>query len=147
MKRAGTKMTDGERFVLFPLGKKRFAFPAAMVTEFAGQDEPHQFPHTTSLLTGVLLRRGRIIPVADIAPVLVGPEAPQRKFYLIAARATVKGPEWMAIPVTGECELADSELLPVAGDLPPYVCGLLSLEDEIVEVIDLERLMDAEVHA
>jgi chemotaxis signal transduction protein len=147
MKKLGTRVNDATRFVLFPLGKKRFAFPAFMVTEFAGQDEPHRFPHTSPLVTGVLLRRGRIVPVADIAPMLVGPEAPQRKFYLIATRATVKGPESTAIPVTGECELADSELLPVQGELPPYVCGLLALQDEIVEVIDLERLMNAEVHA
>jgi chemotaxis signal transduction protein len=140
-------ITSAARFVLFPLGKKRFAFPAAMVTEFAGQDQPQQFPHTSPLLTGVLLRRGRIVPVADIAPVLVGPAAPQRKFYLIATRDTAKGSEWTAIPVTGECELVDSELLPLAGQLQPYVCGLLSLQGEIVEVIDLERLMEAGVAA
>jgi chemotaxis signal transduction protein len=138
---------DTSRFVLFPLGKKRFAFPAAIVTEFAGQDQPQQFPHISPLVTGVLLRRGRIVPVADIAPVLVGPAAPQRKFYLIATRSTVKGPEWTAIPVTGECELVDSELLPVTGQLQPYVCGLLSLQGEIVEVIELEQLMDRGVDA
>jgi chemotaxis signal transduction protein len=52
-----------------------------------------------------------------------------------------------AIPVTGECELANAEQLPVTGKLPPYVCGLLSLHDEIIEVLDIERLISAEVRS
>ena len=45
------------------------------------------------------------------------------------------------MPVTGECELATGEVLPPATKLPAYVQGLLSLEDEIVEIVDLERLI------
>jgi chemotaxis signal transduction protein len=49
--------------------------------------------------------------------------------------------------VTGECELIDAEQLPVTGKLPAYVCGLLSLKDEIVEVLDIEKLMSSGVGA
>jgi chemotaxis signal transduction protein len=128
-------------FVLFPIGKKRFALPAGSVTELARPDREQTFPHTSKLLTGVLIRRGHIIPVCDVAPVLVGPDAPPRKFYLIATRKFSDTSEWTAIPVSGECELATTELLPPAGKLPKYVIGLLSLENEIVEVVELERLI------
>ena len=131
--------------MLFPLGKKRFALPAECVSELAHQDEPQAFPHTTPLLTGVVLRRNQIVPVADVAPVLVGPDAPLRKFYLVVNRPGKIRAGRAAIPVTGECELADAEQLPVTGKLPAYVCGLLSLKDEIVEVLDIEKLMSAEV--
>ena len=134
-------------FVLFPLGKKRFALLADTVTELARPDWLHTFPHTTPWLSGVLWRRGKIIPVCDIAPVLIGPDAPERKFYLITARKERSSGEWTAVPVTGECELASSELLPVTGKVPGYVCGLISLENEIVEVIDLERVMVPEGNA
>jgi chemotaxis signal transduction protein len=40
--------------------------------------------------------------------------------------------------------LSSSQLLPPTGKLAAYVCGLLSLETEIVEVIDLEKLMSEE---
>jgi chemotaxis signal transduction protein len=133
--------------VLFPLGKKRFALPAENVSELARQDEPQSFPHTTPLLTGVLLRRNQIVPVADVAPVLVGSDAPARKFYLIVNRRGSATLRRTAIPVTGECELADAEQLPVTGNLPSYVCGLLSLKDEIVEVLDMDRLISGEVRA
>jgi chemotaxis signal transduction protein len=95
----------------------------------------------------VLIRRGHIVPVCDVAPVLVGPDAPARKFFLIATRKFAGASEWTAIPVTGECELATTELLPPAGKLPKYVIGLLSFANEIVEVIELERLIGTEAAA
>ena len=134
---------EGNRFVLFPIGKKRFALPAAQVTELAKPDELHTFPHTTPLLTGVLVRRGHIVPVCDVAQVLIGPQAPPRRFYLIATRQFGDGrAEWTAIPVTGECELTNAELRPRTGVLPDYVTGLVALENEIVEVISLERIAE-----
>ena len=138
---------NGESFVLFPIGTKRFALPAGAVTELARPDRLQAFPQTTPLLAGVLLRRGRIVPVCDVAPVLVGPEAPARKFFLIANRNFGSSKEWTAVPVTGECELVNAEQLPVTGKLPKYVTGLLSLPDEIVEVLDLDLLNAVEAQA
>ncbi len=135
-----------ERFVLFPIGRRRFALAAEAVTELARPDRLQAFPHTTPLLSGVLYRRGAVIPVCDVAQVLVGPDAPSRKFYLIAKRTLPTGEkEWTAIPVTGECELAPADMLPPAGKVEPYVRGLLAFANEIVEVIDLDKLMEAEV--
>lgn len=131
-------------FVLFPLGKKRFALPAEKVAELAKPDELQSFPHTTRNLTGVLVRRGEIIPVCDIAPVVMGPDSPARRFYLIAKRKFDSATELTALPVSGECELRSTEPVAVAGKLPDYVVNLLSLEDEIVEVLDLEQVVIAE---
>jgi two-component system, chemotaxis family, chemotaxis protein CheV len=135
---------NSEKFVLFPLGKRRFALRATAVTELAIPDVLQPFPHTTPLLTGVLLRRGHIIPVLDVAQVLIGPNAPQRKFYLIASRKFARNEELTAVPVSGECELLSAEMGAPAGRLPKYVIGLLNLKDEIVEVIELEKLAAVE---
>lgn len=136
-----------DKFVLFPLGERRFALVAETVKELAQPDTLQVFPHTTPLIAGVLHRRGRVVPVLDIAPILLGPKAPPRKFYLIANRSFGETKEWTAVPVTGECELTTAEMLPPTGKLPHYVRGLLSLEDEIVEVIDLDRFASGEVAA
>ncbi len=138
---------EDSSFVLFPLGRKRFAMPAYQVTELARPGRVQSFPHTTNLFTGVLLRRGKIIPVCDVAQALVKSERPEGRFYLIAARPTQGITEWTAIPVTGECELITATMIPPAGKMPPYVQGLLSLENEIVEVIDLDKLIKPEVPA
>lgn len=132
-------------YVLFPMGGKRFALPAELVEELARPDHLQTFPHCTPLLTGVLVRRGKIVPVCDVAQILVGPEAPPRKFYLIANREATSRQEWTAIPVTGECELASLEpARPLAGQ-PAYVSGVLATGEERVAVVDLEKLMAAEV--
>jgi chemotaxis signal transduction protein len=144
MSTLATMQEGSASYVLFPLGKKRFALPAGCVTELARPDHLHAFPHTTPLLTGVLVRRGHIIPVCDVAQVLIGPDAPPRKFYLIATRKFDGAKsEWTAIPVTGECELTNAELHPRTAALPEYVTGLLSLQDEIVEVVSLEKMAEA----
>jgi chemotaxis signal transduction protein len=49
--------------------------------------------------------------------------------------------------VSGECELTNAELLSPTGKLPGYVRGLLSLKNEIVEVVDLEKLLAPEANA
>ena len=74
----------------------------------------------------------------------MGPNTPPRKFYLIANRQFESRQEWTAIPVTGECELASGEPLQAGGKLPEYVTGLLSLDHETIEVLDLEKLIDME---
>ncbi len=131
-------------YVLFPMGAKRFALPAEFVEELARPDHLQTFPHCTPLLTGVLVRRGKIVPVCDVAQLLVGPDAPPRKFYLIANREAVSRQEWTAIPVTGECALASLEpARPDAGQ-PPYVSEMLEAGDERIAVVDLEKLIPPE---
>jgi len=44
--------------------------------------------------------------------------------------------------VTGECELANAEVVARTESLPSYVTGLLSLHGEIVEIVDLERVAE-----
>jgi chemotaxis signal transduction protein len=134
----------GKSYVLFPLGKKRFALPAEAVTELARPDSVQTFPHRTPLLTGVLVRRGRIVPVCDVAQVLVGPATPPRKFYLIANCKRESRQELTAVPVTGECELASAPRMPLTGKEPQYISGLLAMGEETVEIVALEKLISAE---
>jgi chemotaxis signal transduction protein len=134
-------LARGNSYVLFPMGDKRFAFPAEMVTELSRPDHPQTFPHRTPLLAGVLVRRGKIVPVLDIAQLLIGPDAPPRKFYLITNRKLESGQEPTAVPVTGECELASLEPVPAPAGQPAYVLGTLQAGDQPVAVVDLEKLI------
>jgi chemotaxis signal transduction protein len=131
-------------YVLFPLGKERFALPAETVTELARPDNVQTFPHRTPLLTGVLVRRGKIIPVCDVAQVLVGSAAPPRKFYLIANCKIDSRQELTAVPVTGECELASAPRAPLTGKEPSYISGLLTIADETISIVALEKLISVE---
>jgi len=140
-------------YVLFPMGEKRFALPSDVVTELARPDHLQTFPHSTPLLAGVLVRRGRIVPVYDVAQLLVGPAAPPRKFYLIANRQIDSRNEWTAIPVTGECELInlppgesglEQDQETQDHDRPEYVVGFVNAGDVTVPVVDLQKLISME---
>ena len=71
-------------FVLLRIGAHRFALPAALVAELAPPVQLHEFPHTSPSVSGVIVRRGRILPVYDAGSLLLGKEASGQQFYLVA---------------------------------------------------------------
>ena len=131
-------------WVLLHVGNRRFALPAESVMELAPPVRLHNFPHTSTLIAGVIVRRGRIVPVYDVSPILCGCESSVHRFYLVAERGFGNASEASAIPVNGECELATSEMLPRHENAPSYFAGTLAIENENIDVLDLQELVSAE---
>jgi chemotaxis signal transduction protein len=133
---------SGDRsFVLPQIGDRRFALSADIVAELAPPVRLHTFPHDSPSIAGVVVRRGHIVPVYDVGPVLIGKPSSAQRFYLIARRRIGNATEFGAIPVNGECELATGRLQQPAAERPAYVSGTLSIGDESVDVLDLEALV------
>jgi chemotaxis signal transduction protein len=130
-----------DSFVLLHLANRRFALPARLVAELAPPVRLHSFPHTSPLLAGVIVRRGRIVPVYDAARVFSGKTSLANRFYLVARRQFGAQFEMSAIPVDGECELISGELLPRQDNAPFYVSGEIFVGDQPVAVLDLEELV------
>ena len=128
-------------FVLLQLGSRRFALPAAGVAELAPPLPLHSFPHTSPLVSGVIVRRSRIVPVYDASRVLIGKHSSAHRFYLIARREFGRTSELSAIPVDGECELVSGEMRPRVPADPAYVSGRLAVGEELVDVLDFEALV------
>jgi CheW-like domain len=137
---AAESSTSQPSFVVLQIGNRRFALPADTVVELAPPVRLHRFPHTCRLITGVIVRRGRIVPVYDAASVLIGRSSSGQRFYLIARRRPDNPSDLGAIPVNGECELASGELFPPQTDHPVWLAGKLSLNDESVDVVDFGAL-------
>src|SRR5216110_2272107 len=127
-------------FVLLRLGERRFAVAADGTAELVASSRVFRFPHKTPKIEGVILRRGRIVPVCDIAEKLVGKYLTSRRFYLIALRHYGQRTEWVALPVTGECELINAELTPASASDEPHVAGWLSHGGDVIEVLNLDAL-------
>jgi chemotaxis signal transduction protein len=128
-------------YVLLQVGKRRFALPADTVEELAPPVRLHGFPHRSPLVVGVIVRRGHIVPVYDVAPVLLGESSPAHRFYLVARRMFGRASEPSAIPVSGECELASCEMQPPQASWPAYVAGRIEVGDESLDVLNLEALV------
>jgi chemotaxis signal transduction protein len=138
---SAAEQTGGESYVLLQIGERRFAMPSKNVSELAPPVRLHEFPHTTPLVAGVIVRRGRIVPVYDVAPVLTGKRSSAHRFYLIARREFGAVSEPSAIPVSGECELATAEMQQPLADDPEYFSGSLTIGHEKIDVLDMETLV------
>jgi chemotaxis signal transduction protein len=127
-------------FVLLRLGERRFAVSANQIAELVAPSRVFRFPHRTPKLEGVILRRGRIVPVCDVSETLLGKRLTSRRFYLIAVRNYGTLKEWIAMPVTGECELINTEMMAAAESDAPHVAGWISHDGDVIEVLNLDAL-------
>src|SRR5271163_2630320 len=130
--------------VLLRLGDRRFAVAATEIAELVAPSRMFKFPHRSPKVEGVILRRGRIVPVCEVAERLLGKKISARRFYLIAVRnyGGHKAPhkEWVAIPVTGECELINAEITGPSASDAPHIAGWISHDGNVIEVLDIGAL-------
>jgi chemotaxis signal transduction protein len=131
---------SAESFVLLRLGERRFAVASGVISELVAPSRIFRFPHQTREIEGVILRRGRIVPVCDVAEKLIGKSLRSRRFYLIALRRYTAQSEWIALPVTGDCELIFAEMIPASEADLPHVAGWLSHDGDVIEVLNLAAL-------
>ncbi len=129
-------------FVVFQVGTRRVALSRESVAELIASPLLFSFPHTTPLITGVVLRRGQIVPVLDLGPGLLGAPSPPARFFLVVERRISNIPQRCAIPVQGECELVAGIMQPTAGQ-DEFVSGCLALNEEQIDVLDLEKAIAA----
>ncbi|MGB7284057.1 MAG: chemotaxis protein CheW [Candidatus Acidiferrum sp.] len=133
-----------QSFVLLRLGERRFAVAATQISELVAPSRIFRFPHRTPKLEGVILRRGRIVPVCDVAEKLLGKGLTSRRFYLIAVRHYGAKAEWVALPVTGDCELIAAEMTAASEADAPHVAGWISHNGEVIEILNLDALTPGE---
>jgi len=129
-----------ESFVLLRVGGRRFALRAEHIVELIAPSRVFRFPNHTPELEGVILRRGRIIPVCDVSESLVGKKMALRRFYLIAVRRFGTQRESIAVPVSGDCELINAEITPRSESDSAHVGGWLSHAGDVIEILNLEAL-------
>jgi len=134
---------DARSCVLLRLGERRFALAAEQIAELVAPSRVFRFAHRTTELDGVILRRGRVVPVCDVAEQLTGKKLTTRRFYLVATQRRGTGLDWVALPVSGECELITADLTPASESDSPHVAAWLSHDGEVIEVLNLDALMPA----
>jgi chemotaxis signal transduction protein len=138
-----TDNTNAKSYVLVQIGDRRFAMSAATVSELAPPVRLHHFPQSSPLVAGVIVRRGRIVPVYDVSRILAGKNSPAHRFYLVAARDFGSVSEPGAIPVDGECELVTAPTQNPDPASPKYISGTLTIGEENIQVLDLNALINS----
>ena len=131
---------DARSCVLLRLGERRFALAAEQIAELVAPSRVFRFAHRTTEIDGVILRRGRVVPVCDVAERLTGKKLTSRRFYLVATQKRGLTLDWVALPVSGECELITADLTPAGESDSPHVAAWLSHDGEVIEVLNLDAL-------
>jgi chemotaxis signal transduction protein len=129
-------------FVVFQARNRRVAFPRERVGELIASPVLYSFPHTTPRLAGVVLRRGRILPVLQLAPEVDDTPASSARFFLVVERRISDLPERCAIPIQGVCELVSGSMIPVT-EQDSVAIGYLDHDGEQIEILDLEKAIAA----
>jgi chemotaxis signal transduction protein len=130
-----------QSFVLVPMSNRKMALAAEFVIELVAPSEEQRIPHRTPWLSGVILRRGRVIPVCDVHRLLGDEASSPGSFHLIIETQACGTRDWYAIPVAGECELVTGERMPPAQDRPEHITGMLLVGEEQAEILDLGKLI------
>lgn len=137
--------TTAKSLILLPLATRRIAFPADSVIELTPPRRLQNFPHKTSWISGVIVRRNRVVPVCDTRQLFGEPEAITNRFYLILEWQDDGARDWCAIPVQGECELLSPGQFSPQEASPDArlssVFKVLLQGGEEVEVLDLSQLI------
>ena len=125
-------------FVLFRAGSQRYALPAEQIEELAPPVRLHKFAHATASIVGVIVRRGRIVPVHDV---LTAGKERLHRFYLIAKNKCASDVELNAVPVDGECMMQTAEVTAAPVGHANYICGSIAADNESWALLDFDVLL------
>jgi chemotaxis signal transduction protein len=144
---SGAAETQLKSYVIVPIGSRTFSLAAESIVELISIGNLQRFPHRTPWISGVIVRRGRVVPVCDVGRLLGEKNESIARFHLIAEWRAIDTRDWCAIPVAGQCELASGEAAAQVDvhteNQEPYVTGSLQVGEDRIQIVDLGKLIQA----
>lgn len=131
-------MSDTGRYVVFPLGGRRYALDSSRVSELLMPGMVYEFPHRTPSLEGVLVRRDTVIPVCDVRRAF-GPGG-RRRLYVVVKCQLQERPEIVAIPVCGDCQLVQGHAGEAAESVP-FARQVVESGGEMLPLLNIDELV------
>lgn len=137
--------------LLFRLsGKQRFGINVFKVQEVLQCPQLTQIPHSHSVVRGVATMRGKTIPVMDMSLAIGGrPVEDLSKSFMIVTEYNRSSQAFLVGGVERIVNLNWSNILP-----PPkgsgkdsYLTAVTKLDEELVEIIDVEKIMSEVTNA
>ena len=139
---SGAAETQLKCYVIVPIGSRRFSLAAESIVELVSIGNMQEFPHRTPWISGVIVRRSRVVPVCDVGRLFGERNESIGRFHLIAEWRADDARDWCAIPVSGECELASGEAAAqVTENQEPYITGSLQIGEDCIQILDLGKLI------
>jgi purine-binding chemotaxis protein CheW len=134
--------------VVFTLGGERYALPIARVQEVIRHAHPRPVGSRVPFVAGVIELRGRIVPVCDVAA-RVGARAARSDQQKIVIVDLAGGQAGVLVDAVDEVvTVPESQLAPVPAEIrTAWLSNIARLSDELVMVLDPERLLEGVIEA
>lgn len=134
-----------ETWVLFLVDQQKYALRLEEVGRIVRAVEVKPLPQSPPHVMGIINMQGRVLPVIDLRRVLNRPPRDLRleDHFIVAQTPTMTA----ILPVDaalGSLEVMDSSALPDAKARDRYLRKIVPLKDEVVYVLDLERVVFGE---
>jgi purine-binding chemotaxis protein CheW len=153
MRKAGEENAS-RQYLSFFLGGQEYATDILRVQEIKGWDTVTRVPYSPNYILGVINLRGAIVPVVDLRVRLALESAPfdSATVVIVVRVAGGRGERIVGLVVDA---VSDVYSFSVENIQPPpeavgsldqmYVLGLAKLEDKLVIILDIERLVVSSV--
>jgi purine-binding chemotaxis protein CheW len=143
---AGPVAAEVSQLVVCRVGREECAMDIQSVREINRVGEITRVPKTSSFVEGVISLRGRIIPVLDLRRRfgLPGDErSPAARIIVVTVQGRTVGLIVEKVMEVLRAPRTSIEPPPSLGHVPAadFVQGVVRLEDRLVSVLDLERLL------
>ena len=137
----------GQReFLTFTLGAEHYAIDILKVQEIRGYEPPTRIANTPEFIRGVVNLRGHIVPIVDLRLKLGLGEARYDASTVVIILNVLKRVVGIVVDGVSDVITLPAESVKTAPEFGSaldtrYVLGLASVGEELLIVVDIERLM------
>lgn len=145
-KRAGENAGGGQEYLLYTLGPEEYALDILKVQEIRGYEAPTTIANAPAFLKGVINLRGTIVPIVDLRIKFNVGTADYTPFTVVIILNLGSRVVGIVVDSVSDVTLLRQEQIRPAPEFAAtvdtqYINGLCTLDERMLIVVDIERLM------
>ena len=151
----GQEYTDGNgtktasEYLTFTLGKEEYGIDILKVQEIRGYDAVTHIANAPEFIKGVVNLRGVIVPIVDMRIKFKLSEPTYNEFTVVIIMNVLERIIGMVVDGVSDVVALNPEQIKAAPEMgssmdTDYITGLGTLNDQMVILVDIERLMSSE---
>jgi len=138
--------------VSFWVGKQEFCVDIMSIREIRGWTAETPLPHAPDYVRGVINLRGVVLPIINLASRLgLASGAPTERHVIVVVQTGSQMVGLLVDAVSNIFEVDKSIIQPTpdvaANTVKNFVCGLLAIEDRMINLIEVDEIMPTEMQA
>lgn len=145
----GSSISAGNEYLTFTLGQEEYGIDILKVQEIRGYDAVTKIANTPEFIKGVINLRGTIVPIIDMRIKFKLGNVEYDQFTVVIILNIANRVVGMVVDGVSDVIALPSEQIKPAPEFgatldTQYILGLATVEERMIIVIDIERLMTSQ---